>query len=299
MGDRIALMPAFVAPSAPDVVAYGDDDVLSREQLEHCGFFVPHYLGPGPNSHLMADMPNLVAAQLLTAGYDYAIEFLPRGVTLSNAVGVHDAGTSEQAVGLIIARLRGIDDSARAMVTGTWAPERHVSVADRTVLVIGAGGIGTAIQRRLEALEASVTLVGRSRRGSIAGMDELPDLLPAAEIVVLAIPLNDETRGLVDADFLARLRDGALLVNVARGPIVVTDDLVASLQTGRLQAALDVTDPEPLPADHPLWSCPNVLITPHNAGNATSFPPRATRLIERQLAHWRAGEPLDHIVATG
>lgn len=299
MSGLIALIPAFVAPDAPDVVPYGDDDVITDDQLQRCGFFTPHYMGPGPNSHLMAQMPNLRCAQLLTAGYEHSAPFLPPGVTLSNAVGVHDAGTAELAIGLILARLRGIDVAARAMTTSTWLHERHVSLADRTVLVIGAGGVGSAIARRVAAFDAEATLVGRTRRGDIAGADELPDLLPNADIVVIAVPHTKDTDGMVDAAFLARMRDGAMLVNVARGPIVRTADLMAELHSARLQAALDVTDPEPLPQDHPLWRCPNLLITGHLGGNNTSFPPRATKLLVAQLEHWRAGEPLDHIVATG
>lgn len=297
MSAPIALIPAFVAPTAPDVVPY--DDVLGPDLLEACGFFTPHYMGWEPNVPLMGRMPNLACVQLLTAGFEYAVQFLPAGVTLSNAVGVHDAGTAELAVGLVIARLREIDTAARAMTTGTWVHGTRTSLADRRVLVIGAGGVGSAIARRLAPFEAQVQLVARTRRGDVAGIDELPALLPGADIVILAVPHTPQTDGLVDAAFLDRMPDGALLVNVARGPVVRTDDLVAALDSGRIHAALDVTDPEPLPPDHPLWSCPNVLITGHIGGNTSSFPPRATALLERQLERWRAGEPLAHIVATG
>lgn len=297
MHDRIALIPSFVAPTAPDVVTYGDDDVdFDPALLDRVGFFTPHYVGPGPNAHLMSRMPSLRCCQLLTAGYEYAVQFLPEGVTLSNAVGVHDAATSELAIGLVLASLRGIDVAARAMPTGQWVHGPHRSLADRRVLIVGAGGVGSAIARRLSAFEVDLTMVARTRRDDIAGIDELDALLPAADVVILAMPLTPATKGLVDARFLARLPDGALLVNIARGPVVVTDDLVAELNTGRIRAALDVTDPEPLPADHPLWQCPNLLITGHLGGNTSSFPPRATALLERQLAHWRRGEPLEHIV---
>ena len=194
------------------------------------------------------------------------------------------------------------------MTSATWIHGHHTSLADRKVLILGAGGVGSALARRLDGFEVEVTMVARSRRGShdgsyvggpdeVAAMSELEGLLPGADVVVLAVPLTDETRGLVDAAFLARMREGALLVNVARGPVVRTDDLVAALQSGRIRAALDVTDPEPLPADHPLWQCPNLLITGHLGGNTTSFPPRAIRLITEQLRRWRASEPALHVVA--
>ena len=299
----IALIPEFVAPAAPGVIGYDEITDLSADLLGRCGFFVPHYLGPEPNAHLMARMPNLERTQLLTAGFEAALPFLPPGVLLSNAVGVHDAATAELAIGLILASLRGIDNAARAMTTATWIHEHHTSLADRRVLILGAGGVGSALARRLDGFEVEVTMVARSRRGTVGGpdevaaMSELEGLLPSADIVVLALPLTNETRGLVDGAFLARMREGALLVNVARGPVVRTDDLVEALQSGRIRAALDVTDPEPLPADHALWQCPNLLITGHLGGNTTSFPPRAIRLITEQLRRWRAGEPALHVVA--
>ena len=299
----IALIPEFVAPAAPGVIGYDEETEPSADLLDRCGFFVPHYLGPEPNSHLMARMPNLERAQLLTAGFEAALPFLPPSVLLSNAVGVHDAATAELAVGLILASLRGIDNASRAMTTATWIHGHHTSLADRRVLIVGAGGVGSALARRLDGFEVEVTMVARSRRGTaggpdeVAAMSELEGLLPSADVVVLALPLTEETRGLVDASFLARMREGSLLVNVARGPVVRTDDLASALQSGRIRAALDVTDPEPLPVDHPLWRCPNLLITGHLGGNTTSFPPRAIRLIAEQLRRWRAGEPALHVVA--
>ena len=299
----IALIPEFVAPAAPGVIGYDEATDPSADLLDRCGFFVPHYLGPEPNSHLMARMPYLERAQLLTAGFEAALPFLPPSVLLSNAVGVHDAATAELAVGLILASLRGIDNASRAMTTATWIHGHHTSLADRRVLIVGAGGVGSALARRLDGFEVEVTMVARSRRGTaggpdeVAAMSELEGLLPSADVVVLALPLTEETRGLVDAAFLARMREGSLLVNVARGPVVRTDDLASALKSGRIRAALDVTDPEPLPVDHPLWRCPNLLITGHLGGNTTSFPPRAIRLIAEQLRRWRAGEPALHVVA--
>jgi phosphoglycerate dehydrogenase-like enzyme len=213
-------------------------------------------------------------------------------VTVCNAAGVHDAATSELVVGLMIGAQRRLADLVRAQDRGEWDQRMAGAVADRKVLVIGAGNIGQAVRRRLDGFECDVTLVGRSARDGIRAMKELPDLLPAADVVVLIVPITDETRGMVDARFLRAMKDGALLVNVARGPVVVTDDLLAEVSTGRLRAALDVTDPEPLPADHPLWHAPGVVITPHIGGASDALWPRAYRLVAEQLRRTAADEPL-------
>jgi len=221
------------------------------------------------------------------------------GVRLCNAAGVHDASTAEIAVGLTVASLRGIDDFARAMPAGMWLQGRRESLADKRVLVIGAGGVGRAICRRVEAFEADVVMVGRTAREAVRALEDLPDLLPAADVVILAVPLDDTTRHMVDAQFLARMTDGALLVNVARGAVVATEALVAAVSSGRIRAAMDVTDPEPLPQGHPLWTLPGVLISPHVGGNSSAFVPRARRLVEAQLVRWAAGQSLEHVVAVG
>src|SRR5919205_502085 len=189
------------------------------------------------------------------------------------ASGVHDTSTAELAVGLAVATLRGFPDFVRAAERGVWASSTRPALADRRVLLVGTGGVGSAIAARLAPFEVEVTRVGtRARdddRGHVYASEELPGLLPRHEVVVLATPLTDATRGMVDAAFLAAMPDGALLVNVSRGPVVVTDALVAELEAGRLLAALDVTDPEPLPPEHPLWRSPNVLVSPHVGGGAT------------------------------
>lgn len=292
--EKIGLIPEIVGTPGPGIVLYGDDQVLTGEQLQSCGFFVPHYMGPQPNAHLMQQMPNLEVCQLLTAGFDYAVQYLPAGVTLCNAKGVHDASTSELAVGMILASLRGIDAAARDMTSGTWNHRPHVSLADRRVLVIGTGGVGRAIHDRLLSFEVSIRMMARTSRDGVATPDQLPDLLPQCDIVVIAVPLNDSTRHLVNAAFLAQMRDGALLVNVSRGAVADTEAIVA--EAGRLRFALDVTDPEPLPSDHALWSSPDVLITPHLGGNTTAFIPRATRLVSEQVARWQTGGQLDCVV---
>jgi phosphoglycerate dehydrogenase-like enzyme len=260
------------------------------------GFYVPEYMGPRESLELIAQMPNLEVVQLLTVGFDAALEHVPDHVTLCNAVGVHDASTAELAVALVLASLRGIDDFARAMPQGNWIHDRRPSLADRRVVIVGAGGVGQAIANRLAAFEAEVTLVDRSQRPGVVAISELPSLLPEVDVVILAIPLDASTKGLVDDSFLSRMRDGALLVNVARGGVVDTQALVQHAQKGRIRAALDVTDPEPLPPEHPLWRIPGVLISPHVGGNTSAFLPRARALVEKQIDRWRSGDPLEHVV---
>jgi phosphoglycerate dehydrogenase-like enzyme len=213
---------------------------------------------------------------------------------------VHDASTAELVVGLIIASLRRIPDFVRAQATGEWRYGRYDALADKTVLIVGYGSVGEAIEQRLGGFEVDVLRVARSARSGeprVHGFDDLPRLLPQADVVVLVTPLTEQTRGLVDAAFLARMKPGALIVNAARGPVVVTDDLLAAVRSGRVRAALDVTDPEPLPADHPLWVEPNVLISPHVGGNTSAFLPRAHRLVAEQLQRFAAGQPLLNVMS--
>lgn len=259
-------------------------------------YVLPYMVGPGP-ARLMSAMPSLRVAQTLTAGVDDVRPLVPADVTLCNARGVHDASTAELAVALMLASLRGIPDFVRNAEHGRWDGNRRDSLADRTVLIVGYGSVGEAVERRLAGFECDVRRVARSARDGVEPFAALPELLPRADVVVLTVPMTDETRGMVDARFLARMRDGALLVNVARGPVVRTDDLLAEVTTGRLRAALDVTDPEPLPPDHPLWSSPGVLVSPHVGGNTTAFRPRALRLVVDQVRRYAAGEPLANVIA--
>lgn len=289
--------------------------VLPREIAEHVGrddvvvwdgdpaqppagtrFYVPSYMAGEWAFEAMSLMPELAVCQLPTAGFEHALAHLPAGVTLCNAAGVHDASTAELAVGLILARLRRIDDMARAMPAGDFIHERYDALADKRVVVVGVGGIGQALARRLAGFECEVTLVGRTARPGVAGREDLDSLIPDADVIVLAVPLDDSTRGMVDAEFLSRMHEGALLVNVARGAIVETDAILA--EAGRLAFALDVTDPEPLPPEHPLWRAPGVLISPHVGGNTTAFLPRIARLVRQQVDRWESGSPLAHVIVS-
>jgi phosphoglycerate dehydrogenase-like enzyme len=259
-------------------------------------FYVPEYMGPVATLEVMRELSALQVVQTLTAGVDDVHAHLPDGVTLCNAAGVHDASTAELAVGLAIAALRGFPGFVRAQDEGAWLHARHDALADRRVVLLGAGSVGSAIADRLAPFEVDLQVVARTARDGVHGVDELAALLPAADVVILAVPYRPDTHHLVDAAFLAALPDGALVVNVARGAVVDTDALLAELLNGRLRAALDVTDPEPLPADHPLWQAPNVLITPHVGGDTSAFLPRAWRLMQQQLDRFASGEPLANVI---
>jgi phosphoglycerate dehydrogenase-like enzyme len=254
----------------------------------------------------LSDLSGLHAVQVLSAGYDTVVPFIPEGVHLANAAGVHDASTAELAVTLTLASLRGIPEFVVAQGRSQWLPAQvRQSLADKRVLILGYGGIGAAIARRLTGFEVTLTGVASRARGGdelvpmVHGIDELPALLPVNDVVIVIVPLSAATTGLVDKDFLALMHDGALLVNVARGKVVDTDALLEATRSGRIMAAMDVTDPEPLPADHPLWQVPGVLISPHVGGVTTAFVPRAVALLRNQIAAFAGGRPLRHVVYTG
>ena len=255
-------------------------------------FYVPDYLFDRRVIEVIPSLPSLRVVQSLTAGVDHLRSLVPDGVILCNARGVHDASTAELAVTLTLASLRGIPDFVRAAETGRWAFKIRDSLADKTVVIVGYGSIGAAVERRLAGFECEVLRVARSARDGVAALDALPGLLPKADVVILTVPMTAETLAMVDARFLASMHDDALLVNVSRGPVVDTKALLAEVATGRLRAALDVTEPEPLPPDHPLWGNPRVLISPHVGGASSAFWPRAHRLVRDQLHRYAAGAPL-------
>ncbi|MFC4783568.1 2-hydroxyacid dehydrogenase [Nocardioides sp. MAHUQ-72] len=260
-------------------------------------FYVPPYqVGPRV-AEVLPRMTSLRVVQTMTAGVDNLRANVPDGVTLCNGRGIHDTSTAELALTLTLASLRGVPDFVRAQDRGAWAPGWRPALADRRVLIVGYGAVGEAIEARLLPFEVEVVRVARSAREGVHPITDLPDLLPDADVVVLIVPLTEETRGLVDADFLARMKDDALLVNVARGAVVQTDALVAALESGRIHAAIDVVDPEPLPEDHPLWRAPNLLVSPHVGGASSAMWPRAHRLVRDQLRRFAAGEPLANVMS--
>ncbi|MER5840465.1 MULTISPECIES: 2-hydroxyacid dehydrogenase [Streptomyces] len=270
-----------------------------------CAFYVVPYMRPGDvGVRPLPLMSSVEVVQTLSAGVDHVqpgLRHLGPGVRLCNARGVHEASTAELALALVLASLRGLPDFVRAQDKGEWLGGFRPALADRNVLIVGYGAIGEAIEDRLVPFElARVVRVARSaraaERGPVHPFTELPALLPEADVVILSTPLTEATHHLVDAGFLARMKDGALLVNVARGPVVDTPALLTEVESGRITAALDVTDPEPLPPDHPLWRAPGVLVSPHAGGPTTAFRPRAERLLVNQLNRFVNREELRNVI---
>lgn len=305
-----SVRPAVVSLPGPDWVDdVGPVDGLelvvadlqqAPERLADIEVCVPPYL-QGFDRSLFRRMPRLRLVQVLTAGYDGLPEVLPEGVVLANAVGVHDTSTAELALALTLASQRGIPQFVRDAATGTWgSPRVHDALADRRVVIVGYGAIGRAVAARLRPFEVRIDAVAsRARAGDdivphVHGITDLGALLPHTDVLIVVVPLSEATHHLIDDDVLAALPDGALVVNVARGKVADTDAILR--HTGRLRFALDVTDPEPLPPDHPLWREPAVLISPHTGGPTTAFRPRAVRFLREQLSAYASRRTVPHIV---
>jgi phosphoglycerate dehydrogenase-like enzyme len=265
-------------------------------RTDEVDLLVPDYARSQAAMGALDAMPRLRVVQLQTAGYDGVLELMPDGVVLASARGVHDDATAELALGLTIASLRGIDIAVRE--AGTWHQDtRRRSLADSRVAILGYGSIGRAVAERMVACRAVVTGVASTARDDdlVGRVSTAADVDWAAQhVVVVVLPLSDATRHVVDAAFLGRLSDDTLVVNVGRGPLLDTDAVLA--EAGRLRFALDVTDPEPLPEGHPLWTAPGVLVTPHIAGGTTAMLPRIAALVRDQLERLRDGRPLRNVV---
>jgi phosphoglycerate dehydrogenase-like enzyme len=291
--DWAAAMGGLPGGMAADVWTGGEELPDSVDEVE---FVVLPFGTPSARLPVFAKLPRLRVIQLLSAGAERVLGYVPPGVTLCTARGAHDAAVAEWIIAVILAQERLLPRFMAAQQAGTWAPAAGEPLAGQTVLILGYGSIGQAVERLLVPLGVRLERVARHARPGVSGLDELPALLPRADIVILLVPVTPATTRLVDARFLGLMRDHALLVNAARGAIVATEALLAELTSGRLRAALDVTDPEPLPAGHPLWSAPGLLLTPHVAGLTTQAIPRAMAIVKDQLARYAAGEPLNHAV---
>lgn len=286
-------------PDGVEVVVWPMDGPAPRERFD---LVVPPYLSmTAVLARLEGVEVGLVQSQSI--GYDGVMEHLPAGLRFANAASVHETSTAELAIGLAIAAQRRLDRFAVDTAAGRWAPVFADSLADRRVLLLGYGGVGKAVAARLAPFEVDLTVVASRARDEdgmpVHGVPELPALLPSAEIVILTLPGGEETRGIVDDAFLSALPDGALVINVGRGSLVDTDALVDHIRRGRLRAALDVTDPEPLPDGHPLWGLPGVLIAPHVGGASSAMHPRIARLVRTQIERLAAGQDPLNVVLGG
>ncbi|WP_326960011.1 MULTISPECIES: 2-hydroxyacid dehydrogenase [unclassified Arthrobacter] len=306
-------MPSTITVSLPDAglreylqphpgVTILEWDLTGDPPRPRLDIVVPPYLGgPAVLRGLDAVETALVQSQLI--GYDGVDEFLPAGRVFANAATVHETSTAELALALVLASQRELPRLLRNQQAGRWEARPTASLADQRVLIVGYGGVGKAIEDRLLPFETTVTRVARTARtdarGPVHGIDELHSLLPEHGIVIVVVPLSDATWHLIDDAFLAAMPDGALLVNMARGPVADTAALVKHTAAGRIRAALDVTDPEPLPQDHPLWTTPGVIISPHVGGASAAMRPRMGKLLQRQIELMLAGEPPVNVVLGG
>ena len=272
---------------------------IETSDLSKITFYVPTYMGGRPALELTKKMPNLKVLQMPNAGYDDAMEFVREGMTLCNGRSIHDDSTAELAVGLTIASLRGFPDFVRNQDKSSWVHVKNKSINDRRIGIIGFGSIGSTIAKMLSGFSVEIVPFTQSGRDNTTAITDLDKHLPTLDVVILILPLTAESKHLFNAKRLSLMKDGALLVNVARGPIVDTDALVKELNSGRITAAVDVTDPEPLPSDHPLWWAKGVLISPHVGGNTTAFEKRARKLIESQLNLLAEDKPLNNVIVAG
>ncbi|KPM55069.1 hydroxyacid dehydrogenase [Frankia sp. R43] len=294
--EALASAPGAGAGAGAEVIIWDLSGAPPRRDLDIV--VVPYMSDPSVLGALGGLRPQLVQSQSI--GYDRVAAALPAGLTFSNATGVHEASTAELAIGLMIASQRRLPALVAAQLDHRWAHTESLSLADSRVIVVGQGGVGRAIVSRLRPFEVDITRVAATHRqdadGVVWSVDELPKLLPDADIVALAVPLNAETEGMVDRDLLTLMKPGALLVNVARGKVVVTADLVEAVRAGHVRAALDVVDPEPLPPEHPLWRLDGVVLTPHVGGHSAAMLPRVVALVRRQIAALSAGHPPHNVV---
>ncbi|RFA20563.1 2-hydroxyacid dehydrogenase [Subtercola boreus] len=282
-------------PDGVEVIVWnGEDD--KPDKLAETVFWVPQVEDSTNLADKFAALPKLEVTQLTSAGVEDILDSVPDGVTLCTARGVHGSAVAELVLTVVLATLRRLPHFIESQQEGRWNPMEADDLRDKRVLIIGAGDLGEQTARRLRAFDADPVLVAHTARDDIHAISELPSLLPEADVVVLTVPLTSDTTGLVDAEFLARMPDGALLVNVARGKVVDTEALLSELTSGRLRAALDVMEPEPLPSGHPLWKAPNLIITPHAAGSVASAGARAFALVTDQIRRYVAGDDLINVV---
>ncbi len=286
-------------PADVKVTHCDDLTTLSNEVLNSADFIVIPYLQDSDEIEAtLKRLTNPCILQSLTAGYNHITPFLASGITLCNAVGVHDDSTSELAVLLTLSMLRELPRLVHGHEKQIWDQFFSKSLADKKVLLIGYGGVGKATEQRLLGFKCEVIPVATTARDHVRAISELPNLIPSADVIILTVPLNESTYHLVNQQFIDQMKTDSLLVNVARGAVVDTEALLAALQAKKIFAALDVTDPEPLPEGHPLWQLPNCFVTPHLGGEADVFAPRAQAMVSSQLDLWLTGQPINNVVSS-
>lgn len=292
-GFELALLDAGAEPTPREL---GAEVIILGAEFRH---LVPR----------LSDFSGLRLIQTLNAGVETMLPHVPAGVTFCNASGVHDIPVAEWAVGMVIAMRRGFPRFFARFAAGEWdtagnaltTPPDQIPFDDldgTRILIVGYGSIGRRIEALLTPFGATFSRVAFTARPGVHAPDQLDELLPHADVVILMAPLTDATQGLLDARRLALLPDGTLIVNGARGAMIDQAALEDELRAGRLHAALDVTDPEPLPTGHSLWSAPNLVITPHTAGSSKQWMRRAYRFAGVQLHRYADGAPLENIRTT-
>jgi phosphoglycerate dehydrogenase-like enzyme len=279
-------MKVFVAEGFPRG-GLPDDIVFVTAPAPDVPFAVP----TSPEmAERLPELPDLRVVQVHSAGLDWVEQHVPEGVTLCNAGDTRSPAVAQWVVGAILHDLGGFGRDATA---DRWQPRE---LKDKRVVIVGYGSIGRAVERRLVPFGVRIGRVARTAREGVEPVERLGDAVADADVVVVLAPLAPDTRGLIDAEVLARMPDGALLVNAGRGPVVDTEALLDAVRAGRVRAALDVTDPEPLPPGHELWRRDGVFITPHNAGDTAEAEAAAFALARAQILRYRAGLPLEHVV---
>jgi phosphoglycerate dehydrogenase-like enzyme len=271
-------------------------DTLRNSDFAEITIYIPTYMGGKKSLDPISDLTNLKTVQLLTAGYEDVIPFMRDELTLCNARGVHDFSTSELAVSLILAHYKDHREFAQSQSQGSWNHKTTGSTYGKEIAIIGAGSVAQRLKSMLAPFECKVTMFGQSARDGVEAISTAQATVGKFDCVVLLVPLTASTQNLVDAAFLKAMKDGALLVNVARGPVVNTDALCAELASKRLFAALDVTDPEPLTNGHPLWSYENCIVIPHVGGDSTAFEPQARAFLAEQFKRIAQGKQPINIV---
>jgi phosphoglycerate dehydrogenase-like enzyme len=268
------------------------------EAILQAEFLVPDSDDPSA-LELLPRMDRLRVIQTLSAGIDWVLGRVPAGVTLCDASGTRDAAVAEWVLAAILASTKHLGELRDCQRAHEWTWRQTQELAGSRALILGYGSIGAAVQARLAPFGVETIRVARHARAGVHSVEDLPVLLPNADIVVVLLPLTPATAGLLNRDMLERMRPGALLVNAARGSIVDTEALLGLLRAGRVRAVLDVTDPEPLPAEHPLWDAPGVSISPHLAGDTAAAERRAFALVGEQVRRYAHGEPLANVVEYG